>query len=119
MNLGKAKAYGFGNVQLKNLKARKLDMKKAYFSDCVLDLDPFQPIDTDRLIEKYKQQMAAELKINRIEDSGWIRSFLAMKDSTRIPAPEKIRYMSITKNEYQNRTIPLQSIDEVQKKSKG
>lgn len=119
MNLGKAKAYGFGNVQLKNLKARKLDMKKAYFSDRVLDLDPFQPIDTDRLIEKYKQQMAAELKINRIEDSGWIRSFLAMKDSTRIPAPEKIRYMSITKNEYQNRTIPLQSIDEVQKKSKG
>ena len=57
MNLGKAKAYGFGNVQLKNLKARKLDMKKAYFSDCVLDLDPFQPIDTDRLIEKYKQQI--------------------------------------------------------------
>ena len=119
MNLGKAKAYGFGNVQLKNLKARKLDMKKAYFSDHMLNLDPFQPIDTDRLIEKYKQQMAAELKINRIEDSGWIRSFLAMKDSTRIPAPEKIRYMSITKNEYQNRTIPLQSIDEVQKKSKG
>lgn len=119
MNLGKAKAYGFGNVQLKNLKARKLDMKKAYFSDHMLNLDPFQPIDTDRLIEKYKQQMAAELKINRIEDSGWIRSFLAMKDSTRIPAPEKIRYMSITKNEYQNRTIPLQSIDEVCKKSKG
>lgn len=119
MNLGKAKAFGFGNVKMKLLEVKKLDVRKAYLSGDVLELNPFQPLNADKLIENYKQQMAEQLKLKKLEDSRWISSFFAMKDSGRIPDPKDIRYMSIDKREYQNRKGALPTIEEVIKKTKG
>ena len=53
-----------------------------------------------------------------IEDEPHIRVFFDMKDSTKIPDEEDIRYMSVDADEYQTRKVPLPSIDEVIKKKK-
>ena len=48
-----------------------------------------------------------------------IRTFVNMKDSTKIPDAEDVRYMKIDKKEYSsNRKVPLPSVDDVLKNKK-
>ena len=52
-----------------------------------------------------------------VEKNLRISSFLAMKDSTKIPNKNDIRYMHIgEEREYQNRTKPLQTVNQIIKK---
>ncbi len=49
MNIGKAKAYGYGRVSVVIKSAKKIDLQKSY-KEGILDLDPFEDIDIDKEI---------------------------------------------------------------------
>lgn len=114
INIGKAKAFGYGRCSVQNISVKVLNPEKAYLGDA-LDLNPFDTVDMDEYISFYKKDMSQKLQKN-IEELASVRTFLLMKDVTRMPDEEKIRYMSIQKREYQNRTGALQKPDEVVKK---
>ena len=113
MNIGKAKAYGYGNISVAVTDAKKIDMEEAYLSTNMLSLSPFKKIDTDALILFYKKFIAEKLQLGSVEKSPRIQGFLTMRDSEQIPAETTIRYMSIDKREYQNRQRPLPEIREI------
>ncbi len=119
MNVGKAKAYGYGNIFLNILSARRVDFKDAYKNGESLNLDPLKDIDVDDLILSYKEEINKFLGGRKIDDLQHIKEFFAMKDSTKMPEKDNIRYMDIDAREYQNRNDKvLPSIEETIKKSK-
>ncbi len=119
MNVGKAKPYGYGNISLNILSAKRVDLKDAYDNGENLNLDPLKNIDVDDLILSYKEEINKFLGGRNIDDLQHIKEFFAMKDSTNMPEKDKIRYMDINKKEYQNRKDEvLPSIEETMKKSK-
>lgn len=116
MNIGKAKAYGYGRVSVVIKSAKKIDLQKSY-KEGILDLDPFEDIDIDKEIAAYKEFIAKSENLESVEKNLRISSFLAMKDSTKIPNKNDIRYMHIgEEREYQNRTKPLQTVNQIIKK---
>lgn len=123
MNIGKAKAYGYGTVAVQITGARKISISKAYSLDGILNLKPYEDIDVDVAIDGYKTKMNQWLKTkgssSSIEELPSVKDFFRMKDSTKIPRDNDIRYMSIDRKEYKNRTKPLPSVEEVQKKGTG
>ena len=119
MNIGKGKAFGYGNISLKITSARVFDKKKAYLSDITLDLEPFDEIVPEEYIAYYKEYISNKLQVEDIEKVPMIRTFVNMKDSTKIPDAEDVRYMKIDKKEYSsNRKVPLPSVDDVLKNKK-
>lgn len=117
MNVGKAKAYGYGNISVKITDARKMDPAKAYSMDGILDMDPFVQIDIDDMIKIYKEEIGRFLGDRSVDGLPHIKEFFMMKDSTRLPDDEKIRYMSIDKREYQYRKERvLESVEDVLKR---
>jgi CRISPR-associated protein (TIGR03986 family) len=122
MNIGKAKAYGYGTVAVQITGARKICISKAYSLDGTLNLKPYEDIDVDAAINHYKIEMNQWLKKEKsslsIEEQPSVSDFLRMKDSKNIPGDNDIRYMRIgsKKNEYQKRTKTLPSVKEVQEK---
>lgn len=115
MNIGKAKAFGYGNIQLHVDNVKVLDTKKAYdLSEFVMD--PYRMEDRDALIQEYKEFMnqilkksaKADLRGKKIDQMEPVISFFKMKNPDRKPDTEKIRFMEL--KEYQNRRKPLESI---------
>ncbi len=113
MNVGKAKAFGYGNISLKITDAKKLNLAKAYSTGETLELDPFCPIDVDEAIKGYKEEMNYFLGSGSIDELPHIKEFFMMKDSKSIPDNRKTRYMSIEKKEYQSRRAVLPSVESV------
>ena len=109
MNVGKAKAYGYGNISLNVLSAESINMQKAYGVQ-TLDLNPFENIDMEETIQYYKKTISKFLSGREVENLPHIQAFFKMKDSNKIPNKDKIRYMNIDAREYQNRRV-LPSID--------
>lgn len=118
MNLGKAKSYGYGCVSVQIKSAKKINYQKAYDLQSMLELTPFETINVQEAIDTYKKQASEWCEAENIDDEPHIRAFFDMKDSTKIPDEEDIRYMSVDASEYQTRTVPLPSINEVIKKKK-
>lgn len=112
MNVGKAKAYGYGNISVKITEARQIDLAKAYFTEGILNLDPFKPIEIDEAIQNYKEEINRFLG-SSIDELPLILEFFMMKDSKHIPEYQKIRYMSIDNREYQSRKAVLPSIESI------
>lgn len=117
MNIGKAKAYGYGRIALNIKSAKKISLQSAYECMEKLDLSPFEDIAVDDEIMAYKIYMAKNQNLKKIEDSPRIRDFLAMKDSKKIPNKDAIRYMCL-EDEYAKRTQPLPKVGDVIKKIK-
>lgn len=109
MNVGKAKAYGYGRISLTLNEAVKFDLKRAYQSDTELCLNPFIEIDVDKAIESYKTEINKYLN-KPIDQLPHIQNFFLMKDSDRIPDNKQTRYMKIDAKEYQSRTNALPGI---------
>lgn len=109
MNVGKAKAFGYGNISMEILSAKQIDIKKAYQTN-ELVLEPWKDIDILSMIQKYKDRINNEITP---EQRMHIKNFFDMKDSTKIPDKELIRYMSIDAKEYQNRKKALPAIEEI------
>lgn len=117
MNVGKAKSYGYGRISVTIKEARKFDLQRAYQSDGILCLDPFDNIEIDQAIDDYKTAINQYLGNKTIDELPHIRDFFDMKDSRRIPDDADTRYMKIrnenNRNEYQNRTKPLPTVKNV------
>lgn len=118
MNVGKAKAYGYGNISLEIKEAKRLDLGKAYSSDSLLDLDPFREVCVDEAIKVYKEEVNRFLGTRTIDELPHIKDFFRMKDSSLIPDNDKTRYMSIDEGEYQSRNTPLPEVSDVVGKTK-
>lgn len=116
MNVGKAKAYGYGNVVVSLGEIKLFNHKKAYELDD-LCMDPWDrnSVDIDKQIALYKKKLAAFLHVDNVMDNETINTFFSMKDSTNMPDRKDIRFMDINASEYQNRR-PLPSAEEVLKK---
>ena len=122
MNLGKAKSYGYGCVSVQIKSAKKINYQKAYDLQSMLELTPLETISVQEAKDTYKKQASEWCKAESIEDEPHIRAFFDMKDSTKIPGEEDIRYMSVDAGEYQKRLTalaPLPSIDDVIKRRKS
>ena len=107
MNVGKAKAYGYGNISLNVLSAESINMQKAYGVQ-TLDLNPFENIDMEETIQYYKKTISKFLAGKDVENLPHIQDFFKMKDGKKLPKREKIKYMTLT--DYKKRR-PLPSID--------
>ena len=115
-NIGKAKAYGYGRVAIKLTGLNLLDYNKMYGTD-KLSLKPYCEAaeDVADYINKAKQDMTKFLGHDVMEDPRIIH-FLMMKDVTRMPDKDKVRYMTLQGREYQNRVkdlVKLQTVQEV------
>ena len=115
MNVGKAKAYGYGRIAVEIKEAKKLDMRSAYKSGEALCLDPFCDIEIGKAIECYKKEIGHYLGDKAIDELLHIRNFFSMKDSRNIPDDKQTRYMSIDAKEYQSRKKPLPAVNSVVK----
>ena len=115
MNVGKAKAYGYGRIAVEIKEAKKLDMRRAYKSEEALCLDPFCDIEIGKAIECYKKEIGHYLGDKAIDELLHIRNFFSMKDSRNIPDDKQTRYMSIDAKEYQSRNKPLPAVNSVVK----
>lgn len=115
MNVGKAKAYGYGRISVEIKEARKLDMSRAYRAE-EMCLDPFSEIEVDRTIACYKSEINQHLGGRTIDELPHIRDFFIMKDAEHIPDDRQTRYMQIDKREYQSRKEALPSIKSIVKR---
>lgn len=114
MNVGKAKAYGFGAVSVSDVIVKTLNLKKAYRLEAPLYVkafvDPFETEDIDSLIKTYKEEVSGKLG-RPIEELKPIKDFFIMKDSKRIPDKAKTEYLELKK--YQSRKQPLPEVSQV------
>lgn len=95
MNIGKAKAYGYGRVALKIIDVKVVNLEKAYAIKGILNLAPYEQIDIDDAIEYYKDTINSFLKVKTIDQLPHIQEFFMMKDAAHMPNEKDIRYMSI------------------------
>ena len=117
MNIGMGKSLGYGVIGLEDVTLKIFDTEKAYDLNQTLDWQPMMTGDIKTYIDAYKSEINGKLRGKDIDSLSSIQSFFKMHDRNLIPDNHVIRYMSIDKKEYQSRKRPLDSIDEVIKKS--
>ena len=101
MNVGKAKAFGYGNISVKILSVKQLDKEQAYNS-AALCLNPWKEISANQFIQIYKDTVNKTLSgKNTIDTLSHIEDFFAMKDAELIPEKDKTQFMTL--KEYQGR----------------
>ncbi len=118
-NVGMAKSYGFGAVSLKEIEVKVLDLQKAYSLSEELNLNPFENVSANELINAYKDEMNGKLSGKDIDSISSVVTFFDMKNHTIMPDEKKIRYMDLGAKEYQSRMrnkAPLQRVSELVKK---
>lgn len=113
MNIGMGKSYGFGAISISDIELKTINHAQAYSLDGELDFNPFEKQNVDVFIDKYKEEANKHLNGKKIEEVPSVQNFFLIKDSTKKPAEDKIRYMNISDKEYQNRTKPLQTIKDL------
>ena len=120
MNIGKAKAYGYGRISVKIKKAKQIDLQKSYKSTGVLDIDPFNDISVDDVIIDYKNFIIKKCGLEKkIEKNPRIRDFLLMKNFIKIPQAEDIRYMELKEYEKRkNKSDALPRVNEIVNKNR-
>lgn len=117
VNIGKAKAYGFGRCKVEDVVVNCYDLNKAYNTE-KFDLDPFdENCDKDNYILAYKAEVKNKYNIE-IDELESVQALMLMTDSTRIPNNELTRYMELGKKDsgYRmriNELIPLPLPSEV------
>ena len=117
-NIGKAKAYGYGRIQITIDDLKLLDLEKMY-SSTTLDFQPYKELPSiseaiENWIQLYKNQISLKLgKDKDIMDEPSIRQFLLMKDGSKLPDNKKIRYMSVGNGDYKKRKKRLPFPEEV------
>lgn len=133
MNLGKAKAYGYGAIRLVSLSARSIDYGKAYGISAIYDTtmeetdvaaslfdNPYKNLSVDEMIDSYKSFIRKYNGNRDIELLQMIQDFFAMKDSRQIPEIDVTKYMTLTEFQEQTRTkTPLPLPREVLKSNPG
>ena len=81
-----------------------------------MTLNPLEKIEIKPLIDEYKAEIQKFLGSKDLMEWPNIRDFFNMKDVTKIPDKNTIKYMSITEKDYQNRKKALPKVEDVIKK---
>ena len=103
MNVGKAKAYGYGNISLQLLSVKQVNLEQAYKNGAALCLNPWEEISVEEMIQEYKTAINKTLGGKQIEELPHVKEFFMMKDASAMPDPKDIRYMKLELKEYQFR----------------
>lgn len=115
-NIGRAKAFGYGRIDLKLEHLLLYDYKKMYGATA-LCMDVFEekaPEEINQFVRDYKDYMNQNyMKNGNIMDEKGINALLKMKNKNHIPEEKYISYMSLDNRDYQNRNQPLHTIDQV------
>ena len=110
-NIGRAKAYGFGRIDIAKPRVFLLDYKKMY---SMLSLDVYEEIrDISGYVEAYKKEIWQKYKLS----FDHLKDFYLMKDKERIPEEKAIRYMELP--EYSNREEALPTVEQVLEGKRG
>ena len=118
MNVGKAKAFGYGNISVKLLSLKQVNKDLAYNSD-TLCLNPWEELSAEHFIQLYKDTVNKKLDGKQIDNLPHIEDFFDMKDVELIPEDDKTRFMTLD-NEYRYRKEKvLPSINSLTKKSRS
>ncbi len=115
MNVGRAKAYGYGRISVSIREAKRVDLRRAYDTEQGLALNPFRELDIDDAIRCYKDGMKKYLG-KPIDALPHIREFFMMKDSDNMPDQRKTAYMEL--GDYRSRVrdhVPLPTVSEIMK----
>lgn len=106
-NIGKGKPYGLGRIKTEVTSLRTFENSKLYSSD-TLCFDPFKEYSKEEIIkftEEFRnlisETVSGKEEKKRFEKTE--RDFQLMKNTSKLPPVEKIRYMDINNREYQNR----------------
>lgn len=110
-NIGKGKPYGLGRIKVNITSLKTFDNSRMYSTDSFC----FDPVKTHTAeeISEYKNKFekildASDENVNvKGKNKKKNADFRVMKDTTKLPPVEKIRYMDIGNKEYQNREAPL------------
>ena len=119
MNIGKAKAFGFGRIRVEVTKVKLLDIEKLCDLHAI-SLEPFTELDSSvqkEFLDSYEKTFIEKFCGRKKPES--IRTFLLMKDSRVLPKPSRIKQMKL--EDYKDRE-PLQNVSELVEKpllSKG
>ena len=116
-NIGKGKPYGFGRIEITELKVKKVDYRKLYCADS-FRFDAYSEAEEDisKWIELYKNYVTDTYHIDLMKQIG-IQEFLIMKDYEHRPSKDQTEYMNIDRGDYKNRTKELPTPDAVAGKS--
>ena len=116
-NIGKGKPYGFGRIEITELKVKKVDYRKLYCADS-FRFDAYSEAEEDisKWIELYKNYVTDTYHIDLMKQIG-IQEFLIMKDYEHRPPKDQTEYMNIDRGDYKNRTKELPTPDAVAGKS--
>lgn len=117
LNIGKAKALGYGRIHISDLKLDIVDYAKMYEAD-EFSFEPYRQEKALDYISSYKKYVKENFALD-VENDLSIHEFLLMKNTEKLPPESKIRYMHLgdrknnIENEYQNRVKQLPTVDEV------
>lgn len=96
LNVGKAKAYGYGAVKLNILSVQEFKLSKAYDLSDGLNISPYEDLDADKMIGKYKKEMNKQMRSGTIESHPSVVAFFTLKDQTKMLS-HATAYMSLEK----------------------
>jgi len=115
-NIGHAKSFGYGRIELTLENFRLYNFDKMYHGS-ILNMDIFEEKGAEEIngfIRQYKEYMNQNYsKQKDIMKEKGVSALLKMKDKHNIPEEDSIQYMSFDNRDYQNRTLPLHTIDQV------
>lgn len=105
MNMGKGKAFGYGVIEVSDIKVDIFDTSKAYDLSQMIDFSPMKEMKLEEYITSYKTEINSRIKEGDIDKLESIQTFFKMHNAKLIPDNDNIRYMTIDKPkcEYQNR----------------
>lgn len=109
-NIGKAKAYGYGRIKISDITVSSFDFEKMYSDE--LNFDPYQEKEktVNEYVDIYKAEIGKHIGKD-IMDTEFVKAFLIMKNSGKIPDNGKTSYMPI--GMYKNRMEPLPTPESV------
>lgn len=115
-NIGRAKSFGYGRIDIALEHLKLYDYEKMYHGT-TLRMDIFEEKDAEEInefIRQYKEYMNREYAGQKdiMKEKG-ILSLLKMKDKNNIPKEDMIKYMTFGHKDYQNRNLPLHTIEQI------
>lgn len=105
-NIGKGKPYGYGRIQVENMRLRLLDVEKLYNLEKI-HFQPYKNFNSKQIqnyIDYYKKYVENNFNI-RLEKEEHIKEFFILKNAKIIPDSAITEYMPI--NNYQGRKKAL------------
>jgi len=110
MNIGQAKAYGYGRIRFSNLELKVFKFSEAYSLSGELAVDPFEPKELQPYIEAFIKDLENRPGIAKIKEHLSIRELLMMKNGQHLLPKHLTSYMDLegyTAQKRERQELPL------------